>query len=407
VARSLGLPKRAVEFSLFLLCLCLPVSIAGANISWGVLLASLLAYRAAGGPVAFRAHRSVLEWPLGIYLGVAVLTAALGVDPGNSFRHIYQDVHKLWLYLLFSVALATEPAPKAILAMAAGFSIVCLTGLLQVHWNYCLLQKWTRAQGFVHAVTFGEQVCIAVLGAVCFLVEPPEFLKSRNARLLSWTFLVLALMALFLSQTRGAILSMVAGAAAIALLTPKLRRFLVLALLVTAASWYFANSVRYANPLRRDLQTYLASGSIYTQGPFARLRLWSVALCMGRDHPWTGVGLNNYRVVLPQYLQTTFEDLNTTWGTAHNLYLHQFAERGILGLAALLWLLGAFWWRAYQRVKEKPEAWNLWAYGTATAFLFMNLTEVALQVEILWMLVFFVWIWAEVRHQGMQEGSSG
>ena len=402
---SLPFLRRAILWSICSFCLCLPLSIAGANISWGLLLAGLLAYRAAGGAVAFRAHRSILEWPLIVYLVVAVLAAALGVAPSNSFCHMHQDVHKLWFYVLFSVALATEPAAKAILAMAAGFSVACAIGLLQIPWGYLMSPEWPRARAFMHPVTFGEQVCIAALGAVCFLAKPPAFFKGQNARLLTWTFLALTLAALFLSQTRGAILSLLAGLTAVASLAPKLRRFVLVALLAVAANWVFVGTFRYDLSLKNQAREWVAlESSAAASDRFVRLSLWKVAWRMGKDHPWTGVGPNNYRAVLPQYLQTTFEDLSDSWGTAHNLFLHHFAERGLLGLGAVLLFLGAFWSRALQRVRERPNAWNLWAYGVASAFPIMNLTEVALQVETVWMLVFFIWLWAEALHRRTAEG---
>ena len=50
------------------------------------------------------------------------------------------------------------------------------------------------------------------------------------------------------------------------------------------------------------------------------------------------------------------------------------------------------------RARQAPTAWNLWAFGAVTAFAVMNLTESAFHSEILWMLVLFVWVWAQARH---------
>ncbi|MBI2362963.1 MAG: O-antigen ligase family protein [Elusimicrobia bacterium] len=130
---------------------------------------------------------------------------------------------------------------------------------------------------------------------------------------------------------------------------------------------------------------------------FGRLTLWDVAVRMGLDHPWTGVGVNNYRALLPSYHRGSFEDFTTSWGTAHNLYLHHFAERGLVGLAALGWLLWTMASRAFARARRAPGFWTLWAWGTTVAFLVMNLTEVALQTELVWLLVWTVWLAAEAQ----------
>ena len=146
------------------------------------------------------------------------------------------------------------------------------------------------------------------------------------------------------------------------------------------------------------------SSSNMLQGQSMRFVYWDVAWRMGMDHLWTGVGHNNYRALFPHYFIGVMEDGSRSWGTAHNLYLHHFAERGLLGLGALLLFLGAFWLRALRRALIRPDAWQLWGLATATAFLIMNLTEVALQVEMIWMLVFFVWIWAEAIFRQREAG---
>jgi len=396
--------QKAIRTSLCCFCLLVPLTIAGANIAWGLVLASLVACAVFGGSVAIRAHRSALEGPLWIYLGVSILTAALGVDPAHSFRFLHQDAHKVFLYTLFSVALATEPAPQALACMAAGFAAASLIGIGQTVWSVVargLAQGlWFRAHAFVHPVTFGEQAAVAALGAVCFLAKPEGMLKTPWQSRTGWALLVLTAAALLLSQTRGALVSFIAGLAAVCWFVRGLRRPLLLAIPLAVIVIPLIERLKYGRTLLAEM--------IFTPGPgnapvvggqLERLPLWAAAWSMGKDHLWTGVGLNNYRTALPQYLSATFTDGTRSWGTAHNLYLHQFAERGLIGVGALGLLLGAFWIRALQRARQDASAWNLWAFGMATAFLVMNVTEVALQTEILWMLVFFVWVWAEARHR--------
>ncbi|MEE8425404.1 MAG: hypothetical protein V3S11_06225, partial [Elusimicrobiota bacterium] len=83
--------RLAAAASLCLFGLLVPITIAGANISWGLLLASLLAYVYSGGTVALGARRSVLEKPLWVYFLVAVLAAVLAIDPINSSNQLLRD----------------------------------------------------------------------------------------------------------------------------------------------------------------------------------------------------------------------------------------------------------------------------------------------------------------------------
>ena len=369
--------------------------------AWGLLLASLLAFAAAGGRVALGAHRSALEIPLWVYFGAAVLTAALGVDPGRSFRFLHQDLHKVWIYTLLSVALATEAPAQALVWIGAGFAAASLIGIGQSAVYLSRHQFWFRAHAFVHPVTFGEQMAVAALGAACFLARREEDSRTPLERRAAWALLVATIAALLLSETRAAVLAFVAGLAALCWFLRGLRLPLALAAAAAGAALPLIERLRYGRFLRPEmLSAWGAATGPTISGPLQRVPLWRAAWAMGKDHLWTGVGLNNYRTDLPSYLTATFEDGSKTWGSAHNLYLQQFAERGLIGACALLLLLGAFWLRALRRAREKANVWNLWAFAAATAFLVMNVTEDALQTEMVWMLLFFVWVCAESLHRG-------
>jgi O-antigen ligase len=82
-----------------------------------------------------------------------------------------------------------------------------------------------------------------------------------------------------------------------------------------------------------------------TQGgtTFFRLKLWQATVGMIRDHPWLGVGLDNFlyqyrgRYILPDAWQEP--DLSHP----HNILLDHWARLGILGVVAGAWLQVAFW----------------------------------------------------------------
>jgi O-antigen ligase len=97
-----------------------------------------------------------------------------------------------------------------------------------------------------------------------------------------------------------------------------------------------------------------------TQGgtTFFRLRLWQASLNMIKDHPFFGVGLDNFlyqyrtRYVLPEAWQEL--DLSHP----HNIVLDYWTRLGILGVLALVWLEGAFFvkgLRLYRRLPGQDE----------------------------------------------------
>lgn len=62
-----------------------------------------------------------------------------------------------------------------------------------------------------------------------------------------------------------------------------------------------------------------------------RLAHWQAAQNMIAAHPWLGVGLGNYAGAYPQYALANWP---FHLSHAHNIYLHTWAETGLVGLAA-------------------------------------------------------------------------
>ncbi len=90
---------------------------------------------------------------------------------------------------------------------------------------------------------------------------------------------------------------------------------------------------------------------------FFRLRLWQSAIKMFLDHPWLGVGPDNF---LYQYrtrymLLDAWQEPNLSH--PHNIVLDFATRLGVASIAVLLWLQLAFWrlaWTLYRRLGEGP-----------------------------------------------------
>ncbi len=70
-----------------------------------------------------------------------------------------------------------------------------------------------------------------------------------------------------------------------------------------------------------------------------------VALLMIQDHPWMGVGYNNYLLALPHYTKGAVVDTIMV----HNIYLLIAAEMGLIGLAVFLVFCGVVLYRGWQQ----------------------------------------------------------
>jgi O-antigen ligase len=111
---------------------------------------------------------------------------------------------------------------------------------------------------------------------------------------------------------------------------------------------------------------------------------------IARDRPLTGVGPGGYRLAFERYHPEKL-DGEGAWGNAHNVYLHQLAERGVLGLLLLCAALTVFLLGARRAYRDRRDARSLWAATATAAFLVMNFTEVAWQTEQVVTFFFFLW----------------
>ena len=87
---------------------------------------------------------------------------------------------------------------------------------------------------------------------------------------------------------------------------------------------------------------------------FFRLRVWESGWAMLRDHPFTGVGLDNFlyqyrtRYILP----SAWQEPNLSH--PHNLFLDFGTRLGLGGILILFWLLAQFWFSAIQTYRRLP-----------------------------------------------------
>lgn len=77
-----------------------------------------------------------------------------------------------------------------------------------------------------------------------------------------------------------------------------------------------------------------------------RPELWRAALQMFADHPWLGVGPDNFRLRYGSYLELAKPDLRVH---SNNLYLEVLTGGGLFAAAAFAWFL----WRVVQVVREQ------------------------------------------------------
>ena len=371
-----------VAIALSLTALCLPLSIAAMNAALAILtLALLLRARRDGKTLvaAWRAEPALAV--LAAYVTAGLLSGALGDGFPKSLHDSLKDAHRLWSLGLFVGALALVDAEPAQSALGAGLGLAAAVGMAQYIWN-AAAHHVARAHAFVHPVTYGEQMSLGALGALCFFARAREASRRRAAALGLFCAAALAL-----SGTRAAMGALVVGAALAAAREPALRA------ITAAGTLALALVAAVSERLRPDL-----AGRVVAAAPAgARIVLWRAAWKMFSDHPWTGVGPGHYLTEFPGYYSGPPIDGQAIWANAHDLYLHQLAERGLLGEIVLLVLLGVLLVRAWRAERARCDAASLWAATAVPAFLVMNLTETAWQTEQLATLFLLIWALGTAR----------
>lgn len=382
-----------------------PLSISGANIAWGLVAVFLIGRLVSEGrrPTLPPARLQALFW---VFMGVGLLTALSGVLPSNSLPMLHKDLNKVWLFYLFFAAFTLEPAPRAFRWLMAGAALSACIGILQVSTYHAseAVTKWfqgfgpggfwkflvpnNRAHGTIHAVTYGESMAFVLSGGVILLTldEYRRELKLAKRTVVAWA--VLIAVALVLSRTRGAWIGFVAAAVALARLRPRAVKALAgiglgAAIVIALMSLVFPLDI---------LSRFASIVDTTNNSNHGRIELWTVALQMFRDHPLLGVGNNNYRTLFDAY-HPEMVLWEHSWGSAHNIYLHYLAERGLVGLASLLALFAAVFQALLARHKRGMNFWTVWALIATLGFFTMNLTESAWGDAMTWMPMIFLWAW--------------
>lgn len=250
------------------------------------------------------------------------------------FFYLKPQVHHFWLGLCYGTIGA------AILAV------------LQVQFG----GMW-RAEGFTHhPITFGDLALAMGLMSICSLNSSPRL------RYLPALALLAGIVASALSASRGGWLAFPLVAVPLARYGYQMhgKRMLV-ALGLAAALCVLAYFVPQTGVAWRvgtaisDVQGYMARSDATTSVGI-RLELWKASWLMFMEHPWLGVGRDNFDVALRALvaqgaLQPT---MALDYSSSHNDVLHFLATGGLLDFSLLLAMYVAPF-QFFRRMLHAPE----------------------------------------------------
>jgi O-antigen ligase len=347
----------------------------GVSISLAETALAFLALRAVWRVARGHARPSwPLAWPIGALITATAVAAALSAHPGESLLAARGVLHILTIWVVIDALPSLADAGRTLRWLLAAVSLAALVGILQV--TFCaelaawvpvlgrVARKCHRAHGF-----FSIYMTLAGVLNVVLLASLPELLARRHPR---WTpaAWALSLVGLALTYVRGAWLGFGAGSLVLAAGVKRRRR------LALAGGLVLAGIVLLLIPGVRGRARSIVDLNDPTSSE--RVHMWRSGFAMARDHLLTGVGPGQVRRVYPDYAAA--EVAHKHRGHLHSSPIQILVERGVLGLAAWLWLFGAFFVRAAgiaRRAAGRPDASALvsGAIAATAGFLVAGLTE--------------------------------
>jgi putative inorganic carbon (HCO3(-)) transporter len=172
---------------------------------------------------------------------------------------------------------------------------------------------------------------------------------SRELRIGSGVFLLVAVPSMLLSFSRGGYLAMAAVAVGLAL--SHRRRWLLLAGLVVAGGLVSAIPPIFH---RISIEFQNVGGTTFF-GRAGRLELWSATLKMLSHYPIFGAGLSGFAERIGPYWNANHPE---RFIDPHNIVLNFWVETGLLGLFAFAWLLVVVFRISWQGWKKSDSDWR-------------------------------------------------
>lgn len=305
--------------------------------------------------------------PLVLYLGWTLVSLALAAPLLRGLPQVKKFYIFLFLVLgcaLFRRVSQSVWVTRGMFFVASLAALVSIPEFAQTYMrlraeghDFYLAYQLSRTTGFMgHWMTFSGQLMLVLMMLLAWLASMRS--PSRREAVLGWAGFAVITVALLLAFTRGVWLGCLAGG--IYLLWQQRRRWLI-ALPIAVVIFYVAAP----GWVQMRVRSILAFENDNTAQ--ARLFMWKAGAAMVKDRPLLGVGPDGVKYEFDRYRPDAY--MPPAWyGHLHNDFLQIAAERGLPGLAAFVWLLGAALIgqiRLARRWKGSPHAYL--AQGAAAA----------------------------------------
>ena len=327
-------------------------------------------------------------WLLLLQLSWTALTAVTSTYPLLSLKFLLAKSWYLLSFVLLPVLLITtrERLKTTALILTASMTVLVLVTMVR-----------HAAAGFTFATIntslapfFRNHVNYSAL-LVCVIPLLVVFINATSKRATKTAlriFIILCLVALYLSYARGAWLALLTGAVAYGLLKKKLLLpafFLALILTLASVFWLQHNDryLAYAHNYNQTIfhtnfaEHLTATYELKDMSTAERFYRWIAGMRMVQDGWKTGFGpntfYNNYKpYTVPAF--KTWVSANEEHSTVHNYFLLLLIEQGIFGLLFFLALLALSFYKAQRIYHATADAFWKAAVAAVAVILVMICT---------------------------------
>ncbi len=312
--------EHAAAAAFVLMMVALPTGIAPMGITTALCVALTLALwiQRRGGWVSTPVDRAALGW-----MAARIVVALCALDRAASLARLGKGLMPALVGFAAYHATRRERGTRAIAVLLAVSAGVALFGVAA--WVREGASFGARARGLSgHWMTFGGQLLLEMSLAAGIALAA----RDRRWRLGALAVFAVCLVALGVTFTRSAWIGLVVALAVMLGLT-RARWLAALAAAVAAAVW-LAPGAWHAR-----LVSVFDPANPWNQ---QRVLMWQAGLHMFRDHPLTGLGLQDLMTAYDRYrLPLATERV----GHLHNVWVQIAASMGVVGLAAFVWLYAA------------------------------------------------------------------
>jgi O-antigen ligase len=309
----------------------------------------------------------------------AVLSLVWSVNPGQGGEELLRIRFVLLPLLVYPVADRAKPIITSFLLGVAAIHVVQFMQYVGLFSSFVDAGRHNmeRFRGLNHPVASGNLICMAACIYVAGLLAPGERGGRTIARrVVCGVGLAVSAVGLLATGSRG---PWIAAACVIPLEGVVLaarhrtaRRGLVIGAIVVvvvgALSWpWLGSTVRDRVALGySEVRNVLDAGD-YASHTGARILMMRTAVVLAAEHPIIGVGGGSYKdeavVVAERFIDASADAGQLIHNHAHNLWLHEAATRGVIGvvLAAGVFVMGirAAWQRGRRNWMVDGVGWSV------------------------------------------------